>query len=540
MFEGKSDKKRIVWFLLVFVIAGVILQVFLASKKDAVHAQQSVLNRGLVGEPETLDPHNFISHQAGNVLRDIGEGLIAYSSDGELIGGVAESWNVSPDGRTYTFNLRRTAKWSNGDNISSKDFVRAFRELVNPVKAASNVNSLQRILNASEIVRGDAPVEMLGVEAISESSLRIHLHTPTPYFLQLLTHPSTYPVFDTDSDSAIGNFTDKVSNGAYLLANWVVGSELLLKKNDYYWNAENVNFDIVVFHIAAEGTEYNRFRAGELDVTDTVSSSSFISAQENFPNQLKVSPYLGIYYYGFNFENPIFKNSPDLRKALSLAIDREILVEEFTRRGEKPAYGWVPPGTSNYSSYESIDLKFDKTAREQEAQRLYRQAGYGPDNPLRFELRYNVSDVQQRIALAIQSMWVTVLGAEPNLVSEEFKVLLSNIRQRRITDLFRLSWTGEFNDAKTFLQLFESDDPSNMTGYSNTKFDELMKLAGSQSDLAKRRLVLEMAEKLAISDHAVIPLYYYVSKHLVSDRVAGWSPSVLDIHQSQHLRAVKR
>ena len=533
--DANIRTSHIGWLLLLLILVGAAYQSCVSSVDMGGDARREALNRGLVGEPETLDPHNFTSNQAGYVLRDIGEGLVSNLPNGELTGGVAESWSISPDGLTYTFNLRPDAKWSNGQSIVADEFVGAFRALVDPMNASTNANSLQQVLHAADIIRGKAMVEELGVKALSEHHLQIVLHAPTPYFLQLLTHPSTFPVFGVQSRSENRSIDSNVSNGAYVLSSWEIGSELVLRKNNNYWNVQNVCFERVIYHVVKEDSEYNRFRAGELDVTGTVSSGNYVSAKKNFRKELKIAPYLGVYYYGFNMTNPLFENDRNVRKALSLAIDRELLVEKITGRGERPAYGWVPPGTSTYRSFEPEYSILDKTQREEEARRLYRLSGFGPSNPLKFELRYNVSDVQQRIALAIQSMWLDVLGAEAKLVSEEFKVLLSNIRQRQVTDVFRLSWTGEFNDAVTFLQLFESDDPSNMTGYSNSEYDELMLQARGERDELKRQSILEAAEKLAINDRPAIPLYFYVSKHLVSEKVDGWSSNVLNVHRSQHL-----
>ena len=224
-----------------------------------------------------------------------------------------------------------------------------------------------------------------------------------------------------------------------------------------------------------------------------------------------------------------------MRKALSMTIDRNVLVEKITGRGEAAAYSWVPPGIDNYEPRLLHYAGLSQDERNAQARRLLAEAGYGPDNPLEIELRYNTSDTQQRIALAIQAMWKENLAVETTLINEEFQVLLSNMRAAEVTQVFRSSWIGDYNDAHTFLSIMESDNPSNMPRYSNEEYDSLMEDAAEQVDPKYRRGYLEEAERVLLGDHPVIPIYFYVSKHLVKPEVEGWGDNVLDYHYSQHL-----
>ena len=260
-----------------------------------------------------------------------------------------------------------------------------------------------------------------------------------------------------------------------------------------------------------------------------------IALQQEYPDELHVAPTLGVYYYGFNMTRAPFAENPELRQALSMAIDREVLVEAITGRGEAPAYSWVPPGVDNYDPVQLPYAELSQQERNAIAQSLYRKAGHSKDNPLRFELRYNTSDTQQRIALAVQAMWRNVLGAQAQTVNVEFQVLLDQMREREITQVFRSSWFGDYNDANTFLAIMQGDSAANMPGYSNPEYDELMRSAGEQLDLDRRRLYLEEAERVLLADHVVIPLYFYVSKHLVKPEVEGWQDNILNYHYSQHL-----
>ena len=499
----------------------------------------STLHRGLASDPESLDPHKARSTQAADVLRDIGEGLLGYTETGELVPAAAASWTISEDGLSYTFQLRPEARWSNGDPVTAEHFAFSLRRLVDPSTAAFYAQALDGIVSASEIVSGDLPAADLGVAAVDNLTLQISLKQPTPYLLGLLTHPSTFPVHPgsvAEHGGAFSRAGNLLSNGAYVLASWEPGSVLELVRNDHYWNNGQTAIDAVHHHVLPqEVTEFNRYRAGELHLTGGVPPDNFKQIREELADELHISPYLGVYYYGYNLTKPPFKDSPELRQALSMAIDREVLVEKIIERGEAPAYSWVPPGVDNYDPRRFNYAELTQEERNTRARQLYHEAGYSSEHPLNVELRYNTSDTQQRIALAVQSMWRDVLGVNTTVINEEFQVLLANMREREITQVFRSSWIGDYNDAHTFLNILQIGNPSNMPGYESETFDSLMQRAANQVEPGKRRLYLEEAERVLLTDHPVIPLYFFVSKHLVSPAVVGWGDNVLNYHYSQHL-----
>ena len=499
----------------------------------------SVLQRGIPTDPETLDQHKARSIQAADVLRDIGEGLVAYSATGELVPAAAESWEISDDGLTYTFHLRPNARWSNGDTVIAEHFVFGLRRLVTPATAAFYADMLSEVANAAEIVAGDLSPETLGAEAPDDLTLVLRLTRPMPYLLSLLAHPSTFPLHAAsvaehgDSFARPGKL---LSNGAYVLDAWVPGSVLALRRNKHYWNNAATALDAVNYHVVVQdASELNRYRAGELHITSTVPPDNFAALRAKFGGQLHVGPYLGLYYYGFNLTKPPFKDNRKLRQALSMAVDREQLATKITGRGESPAFSWVPPGVNNYEPTVFGFASLTREERNNLARRLYKEAGYGEANPLRFDVRYNTSDTQEKIAVAIQSMWKEVLGAEARLINEEFQVLLANMKDGDVTQVFRSSWIGDYNDAHTFLSVLQSGSAANMPRYSNDEYDSLMQRAANQVDPDRRRLYLEEAERVMLADHPVIPLYFYVSRHLVSPQVRGWGDNVLDYHYSQHL-----
>ncbi len=500
---------------------------------------RNVLHRGLAADPESLDPHKARSVQSGEVLRDIGEGLVAYAADGQRVAAAASGWDVSEDGLTYTFRIRKNARWSNGDALTADDFVFSLRRLVDPATAAFYAEFVKDIVNAPAIIAGERDVADLGVVALDKHTLEISLVRPTPYLLSLMTHPSTFPVHPDSlakHGAAFSRPGNLLSNGAYVLNRWEPGSVLVLARNQHYWNDAATAIDSVQYHVSPqEMAELNRYRAGELHITSSVPPDNFEEVRRERPAELRVAPYLGVYYYGFNLTRPPFKDNQALRQALSMAIDRDIIVNDIMGRGEAPAWSWVPPGVDNYEPRHLSYADLTQEERNTLARRLYREAGFDPDDPARIELRYNTSDTQRRVALAIQSMWRDVLGVETTLINEEFQVLLANMRQAEITQVFRSSWIGDYNDAHTFLSILQAGNPSNMPRYASDEYDSLMRRAAEQVDLERRRLYLEEAERVLLADHPVIPLYFYVSKHLVSPEVEGWGDNVLDYHYSQHL-----
>jgi oligopeptide transport system substrate-binding protein len=520
-------------------LAAIAFAITSCSGREDPLAGKSVINRALSTEPESLDPQKGRSVQAADVLRDIGEGLVAYSPSGELVAAAAESWEISADGLTYTFHIRPEARWSNGDPVTAADFVFGLQRLVDPQTAAFYAAELANVVNAAAIVAGDMSTTELGVEAVDEATVVISLERPTPYLLSLMTHPSTFPVHRgsaSEHGDAFAKAGKLLSNGAYVLVDWQPGSIIELHRNEHYWNNAGTAIDVVRHHIVTqEMAEFDRYRAGELHTTSTVPPDNFEQIRTEYADELHITPTLGVYYYGFNLTKPLFKDNPALRQALSMAIDREVLVEAITGRGEAPAYSWVPPGIDNYEPPQLSYANLTQDERNALAQSLYKEAGYGDHNPLRFELRYNTSDTQQRIALAVQSMWRDVLGAEATPVNVEFQVLLDQMRNADVTEVFRSSWFGDYNDANTFLAIMQSASPGNMPRYSDEEYDGLMKSASEQLDLERRRLYLEEAERALLADHAVIPLYFYVSKHLVSPEVRGWQDNILNYHYSQHL-----
>ena len=334
------------------LLAGLFLSLSGCGSRDTSTEDVALqLNRGLDTEPETLDPHKYSSTQSADVLRDLGVGLVRMGPDNEIVPGVATSWVVSEDRLTYTFFLRDDALWSNGERVTAGDFVFAWRRLVDPVTASPNALFLDAIENVGDVVAGREKPASIGVRAASEESLVVSLERPTPYFLQLLAAPAALPLsesFLSQEERAPFLPGTYLSNGAYTLTSWTPGASIALTRNRHYADRASVYFERVVYQFLDDDRQTTLFRAGQLDITSSVASPMIELLREERPTELRISQFLGTYYYGFNLSDPLFRDNRNLRQALSMAIDREVIVNKITRRGEEPAYGWVPNDMPGY------------------------------------------------------------------------------------------------------------------------------------------------------------------------------------------------
>lgn len=516
-----------------------VLLLLLALGANAAHAEQ-VLRKGNAAEPETLDPHRAQGVNAANILRDLYEGLTAETPDGEVIPGAAERWTVSRDGKTYTFTLRANARWSNGDPVTAEDFVAGLRRSADPKTGSGYSQMLAPIENADAVIAGRMAPDQLGVRAVGARTLVIRLNAATPYLPGLLTHAITYPVHRPSLSEHGERFARPgalVSNGAYRLSEWVVQSHVSLTRNPHYWDNARTTIDRVVYvPTENQSSELKRYRAGELDWTDSLPINQLRWLRENMADEMSLTPYLGVYYYGFNLTQSPFQNNPALRKALALALDRETLTRAISGAGETPAYGWVPPGVANYEAVRPPWADWTREQRLQTARQLYADAGYSAARPLEFELRYNTSENHKKIAIAAAYLWKQALGVKVRLVNEEWKVYLQNRRHGKVTQMFCASWIGDYNDPYSFFELLHSKNGRNDTGYANPAYDALLERAAAEGDLVQRTALLQNAERLLLDDGPVLPVYFYVNKRVVSPRVSGWKPNIMDHHYTKYFR----
>lgn len=512
---------------------GVLLAGLLCSGLSAAQT----LERGNGPEPSTLDAHRCPEVACANVLRDLYEGLVAEDAAGRLIPGMAERWGVSGDGKTWTFVLRPGLRWSNGDPLDAAQIVASFRRAFEPETAAPFAGHFDAIENALAVQRGERGAERLGVHAPDPRTV-VFTVTRNVDLPRLLTLPTAYPLHLPSIERHGAQHTRPgklVGNGAYRLADWLPQAMITLERNAYF--RERAPIPQVRFHVTEDASsELKRYEAGGLHITETVPPQPLPQLRKRFGDQLRISPYLGSFWLGFNLTKPPFKDNVKLREALSLAIDRDILTRHVTGLGEQPAFGLVPPGVANYSSATLGWARAQQFQREALAKRRYAEAGYSAANPVEIELRYNTSTPHRRLSLAVAAMWREVLGAKVRLRNEEWKVFVGNRRQRVITQVFRGGWIADVDDARNFLDNFRADSAANWTGYADPRFEALLDAADDAPDLAHRSASLHEAEARLLSAHAILPIYFYTSKHLVRPEVRGFEANALDRHPSRFLQ----
>ena len=519
--------KRLILACLPWLLMGLFSQ---------VQAAGQTLRRGNGAEPQTLDPGRAQGVPESNILRDVFEGLVAEDACGNLIPGVAQSWSTSPDGLTYTFQLRPSARWSNGDPLTAHDFVFSLRRTVDPATGSLYGAILEPITNAREIVAGKAKPDTLGVEALDDHTLVIHLRRPAPFLPGILAHQAAFPVHPPTVVRYGVDFAKPgrlVSNGAYRLKDWVVQSHVLLERNPFYWDNAHTGFPAVRFEATEDiFSELKRFRAGELDITDTVPSMQVGWAKAHLGQALHIAPYLGVYYYGLNLTREPFRDNQALRLALALAIDRDILTSRILHGGEQPAYGFVPP----MPGYQGATFPYARLSREerwQKARELYAETGYSLQRPLEVELLYNTQSDHKMLAVAVAQMWQQVLGVRVRLINQEWKVFLQTRQEKRDTQVFRAGWIGDYRDPETFLSILASWHEMNDTGYASPTYDQALEKAMMEPDATKRLTLLQQAERILLQDLPVIPLYFYSSKHLVDPHLGGYRDNIMDHHPSR-------
>jgi oligopeptide transport system substrate-binding protein len=517
-----------------FLLTGVCL-LALAGAASA----ETVLNRGNDTDPATLDHHRTSSVAEGNVLRDLYDGLTIQDADGKAIPGVAKSWDISEDGTVYTFHLRDNAKWSNGDPVTAGDFQFTFRRLMDPKTAAGYASMLFIIKNAEDIAGGKKPVDQLGVEAVDDHTLKISLNSPAPYFLELLTHQTGFPLNEKSVEANGDKFTTPgkmVTNGAYMLESFTPNDKIVMKKNPYYYEADQVKIDTVNWiPFEDRASCMRRFEAKEVQICSDVPAEQMDYVKKNLAKEFRMAPYLGVYYL------PVKGKSADsklkdikVRQAISLAIDREFLADQVWQGTMLPGYSMVPPGLANYvKDAPKLDYSDDMLEREDKAKELLKEAGVEP-NTLSIELLYNTSENNKNTMAAIADMLGNI-GVKASLNETEGATYFNFMRDDGPFDIARAGWIGDYNDPQNFLFISQGNVSFNYSKWKNADYDALMAKAEKTTDLGERAKVLGEAEKIQLDEVGNIPILYYSSRALVSDNVAGWNDNLMDSHKTRWL-----
>ncbi|HYC03674.1 MAG TPA: peptide ABC transporter substrate-binding protein [Azospirillaceae bacterium] len=509
-------------------------------------AAQTVLNRGNGPEPNTLDPHLATLKPESNILNDLFESMISLTPDGEVKPGLAESWSYSPDGLTLTFKLRPGMVWSDGTPITADDVVFSWRRLLDPATMSSYAYMAWPIKNGEAINKGqEKDLTKLGVQAVDPLTVRVTMERPTGYFLASLQHRSMTIISKANVEKHGRAFVEPgkmVSSNAYVLAEYRPQAFVRVVKNPRFREAANVKIDTVVFHHSdSRDTELRRFRAGELDVVDTAPVSQLGWLRQNMKDELLVYPVFSTTYLSVNMTKEPWKSNPKLREALALGIDRDILVEKVMQGGERPAWGFVPGGLKGFTPYKPEFASMTQVQRTERARQLLKEAGYGPGGkPLPLEVLLSTNENSKRIMVAVAGMWKQNLGLDTVQNNQEFKVMIDTASERAYPGLVLLQWIGDYPDPTTFLKLLRSDvGKQNRSGYVNPAFDAALEKANAELDPVRHYALMGEAEKVAMADWPVIPLFNNTYKQLVSTKVKGWTPSLLGDNPSRYL-AIER
>jgi oligopeptide transport system substrate-binding protein len=502
----------------------------------SVGLSAATLNRGTSAEPSTLDPHIATGNSAAPILYDLNVGLTAYDFKGALVPGLAESWTISEDGRTYTFTLREGLKWSDGSPLTADDVVWSFRRLLTPATAARFASFFYAIENARAVVRGEQAPEKLGVSSPDPHTVVFKLQFPAAYFLQNLASNPGAPVPRRAIEKHGRRWTRPgrlLSTGAFRLAEYVPQSHITLEKNPHYFAADTVRLDgVKYFPTQNLSTQFNRYLAGELDLVLAFPLDKIGYILEEIPQQLYIWPAIATNYLIFNLREPPFDDSR-VRRALALAIDREGLAAKILSPGERPAYTMVPPIVSGYDVPMPDWAAQPMSERLAEARRLMQAAGYGPGNPLEVGFRYDTGESSRRQVVAMSAMW-RGLGVRVKALDSDF-VTLNKAARTADFQILRYAWMAPNNDPDTFLGLLSSTNPNNYSGYQNARFDQLYRAGNANLDPAGRMAELREAEAIALADQPVVPVYYFTRRFLVGPQVKGFVPNLRGLVLSRYL-----
>ncbi len=485
-------------------------------------AQDQTFIYRVLDESPTLDPQLIEDVGGSEIARDLFEGLITQNPDGTLRPGVAKSWQANDARNIYTFHLRDNARWSNGDPVTAHDFVYAWRRLVDPAMSSyyAGYMQLMSVKNAADIVNGKKPTSALGVKALDDHTFQVELDDSLPYFPSMVVHTSTMPVPQKVVEK-LGNQWTKpgnlVGNGAYVLTEHVINERMVRVRNPKYWDNEHTIINKVISLVINEDNQaLQRFKANELYKTE-VPSGQFKRLKKQYPEQTHSNPRLCSYYYLFNTQKPPFDDYR-VREALSYAINRDIIVRNILGAGQIPAYTFTPAATANFQVPDVEFGKLTQKQRNQKAKALLKEAGFGPDNPLKPTILYNTSEGHKKIAIAIRQMWKQALGINATLENQEWKTYLTTRHQGNF-EVARAAWCGDYNEASTFLDLMRSGSEQNDGKYNNPEVDKLLAEAKTMSEPSANYTRIE---EIIATDFPIAPIYHYTAALMLKPWVKGW------------------
>ncbi|MGE7666240.1 peptide ABC transporter substrate-binding protein [Ureibacillus composti] len=489
------------------------------------------LNLVIPSEPPSLHPALATDTTSGVILQNVFEGLTTLK-DGEVVEAAAEDIKISDDQLTYTFTLR-DAKWSNGDSVTAEDFAYAWKWALNPANASEYASILYPIKGAESYNLGEGTEDELGIKVVDEKTLEVTLENPTPYFLELTAFKTYYPVHKATAEGNDKWYTDAgetyVTNGPFTLADWQHAGSITLEKSENYWDKENVALDKVnIAMVENETTAGTMFDAGEIDFLGAPFQNVSLDAIDRYKKDgtLNVEDLASIYTYKLNTTGK-FTSNANIRKALTLAIDRKGLIDNVAKGEQTPALGMVPKAVKGFEEqtgyFKDNDIEEAKKALEQGMKEL----GISDPSQISIGLSINTSEAHAAIAQYVQESWHKNLGIDVTIDNSEWQVYLEKLNMLDY-DAARMGWGADYNDAYTFLEQYDSaKNGNNDTGWENAEYTKLLKQSQVETDPEKRIEILKQAEAIIMSENPVIPVYYYTNLYVSKDYVENIAPDKL-------------
>lgn len=488
---------------------------------------QDTLRLDVSAEVPSLDPQLQQDTTSARISYDLFAGLVDFDQQNNPIPGMADHWTIASDGKTITFHLRSNLKFSDGTPITSYDFVYSWQRLVNPSTASSYNYLLEHVVNADAIMQGKMPVTSLGVSAPTADTLIVTFATPDNTFIDKCTMPNLAVVPQKIIQQYGLHWTDvgkMVTSGAYRLKEHVINGYILAEKNPYYYDAQSVRIPTVkYFPFEDTNTAIASYESGGLDLTgDTIPVNRYKTLLKEYPTQLHSVQQEGLYYYAINTKLPELKDVR-VRQALSMAVDRYVITQLLLDSHPKSLYSVVTKTIAN-GEYADIEYPWANESRTQqiaEAKKLYQEAGYGPNHPLKLSISFNTNDGHQRLALAIASMWKQVLGVETTIQNQEWKTFIDT-RQQGDFVIARDGWVADYNAISTYLILYECNNPQNHSNYCDKQYDQLVDKGNVSLSPQEQQQYYHEALQIALNNYTIIPIYQYTYHRLVKPYVLGY------------------
>lgn len=525
-------KNKLVFMLSLVLVLALVVTGCASGSKNESGANNNEFRINLASEPPTLDPAQATDQVSFTVINAIYEGLTIIDENGNVQPGIAEKWDVSEDGKTYTFTIRSDAKWNNGDPITAHDFEFSWKRALDPKlvpKPSQYAYQMYYIEGAEAYNTGSGSVDDVKIKATDDHTLVVTLNAPTVYFESLLSTAIYFPVHQsvTENEAFAAAADTMITNGPFTMTEWKRNTSIVLEPSESYYARDDIKFAKVSFTMVNDSnSELNMYETGKLDYagypTGALPTDQFASLKEKYPNEFQIKGTASLYYYLINTTEAPFTNEK-IRQALSLSIDRAAITEKVTLGGQIPAYGLVPPGIKGVEDEYRNEVDDNYFQEDLELAKQLLAEGLAEEGLTElpaFSLTFNTNELHQKVAEAVVDMWSNNLGVNAQIGNEEWGVFLDN-RTAMNYQVARAGWGADYNDPISFIGLFTSKSGNNNTGYANAEYDALVSQVDQSTDAAERVRLMAEAEKMIIDSHSIIPIYYYSTVYLMKPDVKG-------------------